>query len=654
MRRARRSLLAHLAAIVFWLALLLSGALWLLDRSIPGFARHRLEEFLSSGPVAVTIDDASFNLFRGLTLEGVKAMPKRSLAPPLATAALVRISLDPSLSEPPITWLSHIHCRTLYVAPYPEWEAFIDALEVIPNDATSSHGKPSQNQTPKTPSHPLKVRFSADNASVLAVQARFLGFTFSLSNDDTVRLNNIRIVPDDLGYLESLTGHLTYDFSNCSLSTTLSGTLTPAVIRELTLSLDGETAVEYYDAITNIQTPFTATGEVKLSYPPNGPEVSDIRLTLSGNDFLYHGVPAQSVKFGLQWLTDSRNETDTGRRLIISPLDAVFAEGKYSGRLAWYPRSHATDFQAKATLPLKPLFTVIDMPLPDFATNIVFATPPRTEVSGRVFATSEYGPDHVSGRIAAARATAYRLPFDDFAASWFYDEKSATAGVTNFTATLAGGKVTATLNASTVEEEPFSLDLSAEGVRTDPLRRLFDPAAPQSDGHISLKASIAGNLATNTLSSLSGTAEAHARNAAITRIPLFAGLTDFIARNVAGIDLLVMQSDSDVTISVTNGLATVERFSIDGNMMSLVSKGKWRLDAEGMPVEGVAQVRFFHSRSLMGILARIVTLPVSKLMEFRVYGPFERPKWDYIGLIDRLAEATFWPRSDATEKKEAP
>jgi hypothetical protein len=115
-----------------------------------------------------------------------------------------------------------------------------------------------------------------------------------------------------------------------------------------------------------------------------------------------------------------------------------------------------------------------------------------------------------------------------------------------------------------------------------------------------------------------------------------------------------MQSDSDVTISVTNGLATVERFSIDGNMMSLVSKGKWRLDAEGMPVEGVAQVRFFHSRSLMGILARIVTLPVSKLMEFRVYGPFERPKWDYIGLIDRLAEATFWPRSDATEKKEAP
>jgi hypothetical protein len=141
------------------------------------------------------------------------------------------------------------------------------------------------------------------------------------------------------------------------------------------------------------------------------------------------------------------------------------------------------------------------------------------------------------------------------------------------------------------------------------------------------------------------------RDAAITRVPLFAGLTDFLARNVVGVDLLVMQSDSDISLSVTNGLVNVDRLSIDGNMLSIVSRGKWRIDAPDLPVEGVAQVRFFHSRSVIGFLARIVTIPVSKLMEFRVYGPINKARWDYIGLIDRIAEATFWPRGDATEPK---
>lgn len=625
----------RLSAAVLRLALLASVAFWLLDRSLPGFARRRLESALSSGPVAVTLEKASFNVFRGLTLEDVKVFPKHSLAPPLASTATLQISFEPSISRPVAQWLSRVHCHSLYVAPYPELEAFADTL---PSGAT---------QTPTVKG----VRFSADNASILTVPARFLSFTINADDGDAIRLHNIHIVPnDDLGFPESLSGALSYDPASNRLVTSLSGTITPDVIRDLTLSLEGDVAVEHYDAISGIQAPFSVTGEVSLSMPDTGPELTDIRLTLSGNDFLYRGVRAQSVKFGLQWLTDSRNESDSGRRLVISPLDATFAEGKFSGRLAWYPRSHATDLQAKSTLHMKPLFAVIDLPLPDCATNVAFATPPRAEVAGRVFPKG-FGADHFEGRVAAARATAFRIPFDDLSADWSYDEGAAAVSVTNIAAMLAGGKVAASFSASTSGEEPFSLSINADTVRTDPLRRIFDPEAPQSDGTISLNAAIAGNLATNTLASLSGVARAHVRNAAITRIPLFAGLTDFIGRNVVGIDLLVMQSDSDVSLAATNGLAT-GRFTLDGNMMSLVSKGKWRLDAPGMPVEGVAQVRFFHSRSLIGRLARIVTLPVSKFMEFRVYGPIEGPKWDYIGLIDRLAEATFWPRKDATENVE--
>jgi hypothetical protein len=50
----------------------------------------------------------------------------------------------------------------------------------------------------------------------------------------------------------------------------------------------------------------------------------------------------------------------------------------------------------------------------------------------------------------------------------------------------------------------------------------------------------------------------------------------------------------------------------------------------------LAQLRFFHSQSLIGRLARLVTLPVSKMMEFKVKGPAETAEWNYVGLIDRV------------------
>lgn len=641
-KRKGRSRGARLLSAFVWVALLASAVLWSLDKSLPTFTRKKIEDTLSSGPVAVSIDGASFNLFRGLSLKGVRVHRKGILEGPLATIGELRIGLEPTFSRPSPAWVSGIFCRDLYVAPYGNWEAFIDSLD---GSGDSDLGGTleeifSGRDDP--------VSFTADNANVMTVKCRSLDFGMTFRNG-IFGLRGINIVPNAVGYRESLKGQLSLDLENGRLDVSLSGTITPSVIRDLTLSLDGDVAVEYYDAISNIQTPFSVVGEVLLCDSEAEGEITDVRLTLSGNDFAYRGFQVQGLKMGLQWLTDSRNEGDTGRRLVISPLDANFADGKFSGRLAWYPRTHATDLQAKSALPLKQLFSVIDMPMPAFATNVVLATPPHADVSGRVFPSGFEG-DWFSGRVSAARATLRGLPFDDVSFQWGYDEVQSSVWVHDLAATCGGGKIAAKFDASLEGDEPFSCALTATEVKSDPIRRLIDPDAPDSDGYGSLDVALTGNLATNTLSSLTGQVTAEIRNSAITRIPLFAGLTDFIARNVVGVDLLVMQSDSDLSMSITNGLATIERLTVDGNMMSLVSRGKWRLDAPDMPVEGVAQVRFFHSRSLMGYLARIVTLPVSKLMEFRVYGPLQGPKWDYIGLIDRIAEATFWPRKDATEK----
>lgn len=642
-RDKRRSRAARFFSSLLWLAVFAGVLFWLLDRSLPPFARHRIEDALSSGAVAVTFDGASFNVFRGLTLKNVSVFRKQSLDGPLVRAETIRLGFDPGVSRPWRTWLSRISLKGLYMAPYPELEAFFDAISAAPSDGSTLEELLDVFDACDPP--PPPIRFAAEQANVLDVRCRFLDFDIALGKG-ALRLEKINIVPDVFGFRETLTGNLVLVPENGNLDVRLSGTITPDAIRALTLSLEGDTAVEYYDAITAVQAPFHAVGEVSLRSDAGG-DSSDIRLTLSGGDFLYHGHPVQSIKMGLQWLTDSRNEGESGRRLVISPLDATFRDGKYSGRLAWYPRTHATDLQAKSSLPVKPLLDVIEMPMPDCLTNLSFATPPRIDVGGRVFPEG-LGADAILGHIAATRATAFRIPLDDISAEWGYDGEAKKAWIHEFTAECCGGRIDAAFDVATDGDNPFSLQFAAKDIRTDPLRKAFGFEAPNSDGTLSIETTLSGNLSTNALSSLSGSLEARARRAAITRIPLFAGLTDFIARNVVGIDLLVMQSDSDVSLVATNGLVTVSRMTVDGNMMSIVGKGKCRLDAPDMPAEGVAQVRFFHSRSLMGYLARIITLPVSKLMEFRIHGPIAKPSWDYIGLIDRIAEATFWPRKDAT------
>ena len=86
----------------------------------------------------------------------------------------------------------------------------------------------------------------------------------------------------------------------------------------------------------------------------------------------------------------------------------------------------------------------------------------------------------------------------------------------------------------------------------------------------------------------------------------------------------------------------------------MVASGRCRINKEGIPIDMLAQLRFFHSQSLIGKLARLVTLPVSKMMEFRVTGPLSDPEWSYIGVIDRI-RSIFWTREDATVlKEEAP
>lgn len=654
--RTTRRFFRRLAVFFAWLVFAFIILLFQFNRSLPDFLVRRLERKLATEVMTFQFEKASFSIFRGVSLYNARVHVKRSIGAPLMRFNELTLDWDFDLSRPVSSWIKSVYGRGVFVAPFlslPTSSSRSRSCEEVFRLIFSREAWANETR---------HVLF--EDANIFTVNCKSVEFDLSCG-DNLLKMDGIRIIPNSIGYMESVEGYLTFDPFKKALHTVLSGTVTPDVFRELTLFLDGEEAVEYYDAITNIEFPFNASGEIYYEVGKDGSEDrEDMRVVINGGDFLYRGRPVKRAKLSLQWVVDPDDEEKTNSKLIISPISASFTDGELDGGVVWYDKLEATDVACTSTLPPRSLVTVLDLEEPECLTNFVFSSVVKAEGSGRIYDTRLLKNSYLSGTVKTDSLKVYGVEVENCSSKWSV-KSFQDIDFNEIVGTSHGGVVTGAVN---IALDPFEGDLKkrkAKDVKgivdtrlwinevgSDHFRETFGIKAPPSkNGRISGYARLTSSLDAFDYSSISGEANLSIHDAELLRIPLFAGLTDFLGRNVAGIDLLLMQSDSDISLTATNGLVEIERATLDGNLLSIVSNGRCRLDGTDFPFEGVAQVRFFHSRSLIGKLARLVTLPISKFMEFRIHGPAMAPSWDYIGIIDRIAEATFWPRKDATEVK---
>ncbi len=288
--------------------------------------------------------------------------------------------------------------------------------------------------------------------------------------------------------------------------------------------------------------------------------------------------------------------------------------------------------------------------MPNILTNFTFHTIPTITAAGSVMPDGFEEKTFISGKAKVAEASARGVPLKDVS----FDFSLHGDDVLDFTNVMArafNGDLGGHVRVSDYDNVP-NLDMNLALRHADCLqvRRHFLGSDLEGEGTLDAGIDLHGLADSDKLDTLHGSADMVIRGGNILRVPIFAGLTDFIGRNVPGVDLLVMQSDADVNCALTNGLATIDNLAVSGNLFSLVASGRCRINKEEVPIDMLAQLRFFHSQSLIGKLARLVTLPVSKMMEFRVTGPISNPEWSYIGVIDRI-RSIFWTREDATKLK---
>ena len=141
----------------------------------------------------------------------------------------------------------------------------------------------------------------------------------------------------------------------------------------------------------------------------------------------------------------------------------------------------------------------------------------------------------------------------------------------------------------------------------------------------------AGNLA-----HLDGEGSLSIHNGQIMRLKGFTGLVALLADKLPGFSVLTDSTDASCTYTIEKGVVKTDDLYIEGSVFTVKMYGTYNSVADKL--DFTVRVQFLKKDSLAGKILNSITWPFAKLLlEYRLTGSADNPKWDYISVIDRIA-----------------
>ena len=136
-------------------------------------------------------------------------------------------------------------------------------------------------------------------------------------------------------------------------------------------------------------------------------------------------------------------------------------------------------------------------------------------------------------------------------------------------------------------------------------------------------------------SKLNGEGHLSIRNGQLMRLKGFAGLLELLAEKVPGFSLITDSTQASCDYRIENGIVRSDNIYIEGSVFSIKMYGYY--DSVKERLDYTARVQFSKKDSVMGKILHPLAWPFTKLLlEFRLRGTSDDPKWEYISVIDRV------------------
>jgi hypothetical protein len=359
------------------------------------------------------------------------------------------------------------------------------------------------------------------------------------------------------------------------------------------------------------------------------------RCQASGFAYRGAGIAFGSTSGTFEW-------SPRGSRMNLSPLVLVLGGRNVSGNLAVDFEAGRATFEMVSTADLASVARVAGIEETVFPADWHFGPGTRVYAKG-VVGYGNPAESDMEATVEGAGIGIGRIVADE--CSFKFLMKGVTNLLTEVRGKIGGGSFTGA--ASFVPEESGSTgtvtryQVKAGIIHVDfhHLLGLFDSqVATQAEGKVYGNIELAGLLGAGNGGTAKGQGHVSVRQGCVFRIPLFGGMTEAVTKAVPGLDVALKQTELRMPFEVRDGRVRSRDLQIEGDAVSFLAKGDCGFDGS---LSFDVQVRPLTERSLIGQAMRVLTYPISRLLEFRLEGSLQRPRWKPFSLVreERKGEA---------------
>lgn len=605
---------------LFIVFVLFLGSLFFRDQKLPRFAVERLTREMSGDGFEIVCDDAYFGFRHGLRVSGVRLFDRD----------------DPDFRKKPVAGIRNLHYDFI------KRELWVHGLEFDRLPDGYYHARPSF-----APPSPLEFAVpDMEEMSLLVESSRILGLDVDRASAVVkcsataarISADNVAIVLSGKDSDTSLRGFAVMDLKTQKIKSRLRGAATQRQIRPFLEVLEIKCALPYMDAFTDIVVPVEAEADFDVDlYSADISMLLNLTVPKMGK---YNSVPMEYAKGSIKFHSKA-DEYERRVAVKVTLPSAVDGEGRRLN--GWitvddFSGTFKIHYGVNTGLMFEDALKIADFMDPGTIGFLKFRDPPAVTVKGVSGTSVEHLPlNDISGEFQSRAGVLDGFEFSRSKGTYSLKEDvfSVNAELTG----VKGGK--AKCEAAVYCEKfdgsraRFALKGSYRDGSLEELAKALSFDLGDRQGDIDIDLDITGNVASNFWRTVDGRGRVRILNGRLARMKLFSGLTGLLADRVPGVSFLVDQTQASADFVFTDGVFRTENLYIEGGLVSI--KGWGSYDISGDDLNFIVRVQFMKKESIVGKIVHPLTYPFTKLLlEFRVVGPVDDPRWEYIQITDRV------------------
>lgn len=615
--------LGFLIKLLFWMvclvALLVVIALYVAERGIPSALVHKVTDRLSTKDFTVRVDRVTYTIRSGLRIQRPVLLQHGQPTQPEKFISADDVQVEFSL-QPDIPWTQRIRHVTIKGAAFP----------ALP--PKGQHKEPSPPFNPTLPDM-APFRLTLEEPKILGIHASKLEAWIDV-NPHVLSIKDVQIDWPEEGCPVGVAGWCSINLGTRVMDLHLQGEAVPSYIVPLLGpdALRAQVVVREINKFQSVKPPIKAIADIGLNVDSCD---YSINLDLDAGPCEYNGTSMLGAKGKV-----CATETNSVSVVTIGPVDAKGTAGTLNGTLYYQEAFNSIDFQGNAVMDLPQLFDIIGVLNKGQLDCVKCTQAPHIKAFGIVsdkVALAE--TNSINGKVELPAGSILNLKIKD--AIGDFTMNAYTARFDNVTGEAAhGGKIKGNVvflfPNFDESKTTFETHLKLEKIDLMDLAEAVNVTNSQV-GEVSATMTLRSLTSKDALSHLEGDGKARIEKGLLNRMPIFAGFTDYLAKNVPGIGAVVDQSSGSMTFKIKDGVLSTDDLLIEGNIFSISGKGTYDIVQNKMKF--VMRASIFRKKTLLGKITNFVTLPFTKLLlEFRVFGPLEKPDWSYVNIVEKITD----------------